>query len=402
MPLADQLLRAREIMGYSQEDVARALGVSRAMISYWESGRRRPSDRQLVALSSLYRVAVDDLLGEGDLAPTIDLAAMLLRTETDLPTEARPGIEDWASFLELYTRLSEAVGVAIPGMHESPFLSRLGFQTSDDARRKAEEVRSHLRLGLGPVADLDWVCELLGITVYRAELGGDLKRTISGAFFRHPAVGFSILVNLNMTPGRRRFTVAHEIAHALFHSDKATPYVISRPTSDPRERFADTFAGEFLMPTEGVRRFMEENGIGPRITDPADVIHIQRYFKVSYGTALVRLRRARILTHAHYQEFWQVRPVLLARALGYETDDEEYFQDPELWRVSRFPRRFLHLLRAAVKSNVISVPTAASLTGLLVDEVAQLVSSQSGDVVLNDLAVERAEFEDSRVIEATG
>jgi Zn-dependent peptidase ImmA (M78 family)/DNA-binding XRE family transcriptional regulator len=400
MALADQLLRAREIIGYSQEDVAQALGVSRAMISYWESGRRRPNDRQLVALSALYRVPVDDLLGKADLAPTIDLAAMLLRTETDLPTEARPGVEDWAAFLELFTKLSEAVGVTIPGMHESPFLSRSEFETSEDARRKAEEVRSHLRLGLGPVADMDWVCELLGITVYRTELGQDLKRTISGAFFRHPTVGFSILANLDMTPGRRRFTVAHEIAHALFHSDKATPYVISRATNDPRERFADTFAGEFLMPTEGVRRFMEENEIGPRITDPADVIHIQRYFKVSYGTALVRLRRARFLTYANYQTFWQVRPVLLARALGYEIDDEEYFQDPELWRLSRYPRRFLHMLRMAVKSEVISVPTAASLTGLLTNEIAQLVSSQSGAVVPDDLAVERSEFEDSHVIEA--
>jgi Zn-dependent peptidase ImmA (M78 family) len=60
---------------------------------------------------------------------------------------------------------------------------------------------------------------------------------------------------------------------------------------DPRERFADIFAGESLMPTEGIRRVMEEHGFGPRITDAADVVHLQRFFNVSYATALVRRMR---------------------------------------------------------------------------------------------------------------
>ena len=107
---------------------------------------------------------------------------------------------------------------------------------------------------------------MLGITVYRASLGADLTRAPSGAFLNHPQIGFSILVNLDMTPGRRRFTVAHEIAHALFHSLE-TNSVVSRGTG-PRETFADAFAGEFLMPSEGVRRYMEEAGIPPRIEDP--------------------------------------------------------------------------------------------------------------------------------------
>ena len=34
------LRRARELSGYSQEDVGATLGVSRAMVSYWESGTR--------------------------------------------------------------------------------------------------------------------------------------------------------------------------------------------------------------------------------------------------------------------------------------------------------------------------------------------------------------------------
>lgn len=401
MPEINQLARAREVMGYSQEQAGAALGVNRAMISYWESGRRQPNDRQLAALARLYRVSIAALLAAEPLTPPADLAQMLLRTGTDLADEAAPGIREFVAFLDSYAKLAATVGVDIPGLQRSPFLSRAEFDSADDARRKAEEVRAYLRLGLGPVADVDWVCELLGITVYRTELGDDLRHTISGGFLNHPDIGFSIVVNLNMTPGRRRFTIAHEIAHALFHSDKDR-YVISRPTRDPRERFADTFAGEFLLPTEGMRRLMEENAIGPRITDPADVVHIQRYFKVSYPTALVRLRRAGMLTPAKYNEFQEVRPVLLARGLGYEVDEEEFFQDPEEWRIRRFPRRFLHLLRIAINRSVISVPTAAAMTGLSIDDVTELVSEQRGAGVPDETADELRQYAQTGVIESVG
>jgi Zn-dependent peptidase ImmA (M78 family)/transcriptional regulator with XRE-family HTH domain len=401
MSVSDQLLRARELIGYSQDDVAGALGVSRAMISYWESGRRQANDRQLVALARLYRVSIDSLMSDQPLEARAALAQMLLRSDADVPAQSEPGVREFIDFLDRYARLADTMGVEIPGLKHSPFISRIGFDTAEDARRKAEEVRAFLQLGMGAVADVDWVCELLGITVYRAQLGFDLSGSISGAFLSHPEVGFSILVNLDMTPGRRRFTIAHEIAHALYHSDKR-PYVISGPSHDPRERFADAFAGEFLMPTEGIRRFMEENGIGPRIEDPADVVHIQRYFKVSYPTALVRLRRANFLNRSSYEAFKTVRPVLLARALGYEIEEEELAQDPELWRVSRYPRRFLHLLRTAINGKIISVPTAASLTELAISEVAELVSEQRGDTVPNETADELTQYTASGVIDPVG
>jgi hypothetical protein len=177
-----------------------------------------------------------------------------------------------------------------------------------------------------------------------------------------------------MTPGRRRFTIAHELAHALFHSESER-YIVSTSGKPPRERFADAFAGEFLMPTEGVRRVMEEHGFGPRIDDPAEVIHLQRFFDVSYITALVRLRQAKSITQARFDEFKDLRPVLLARSLGFEISEEEYGPRRDLWRLERFPPRFRRLLRHAVQHGVISVPSAAALTRLSIDEMTELVAT---------------------------
>lgn len=377
MTTGERLVAARLESGFSQEDVAATIGVSRAMVSYWESNKRQPNDRQLVALARLLRVSTRYLL-EGEDTKIGDVAQMLYRGgEFDLPPEALPGLREFVQFLDQYELLAKTAGFDARGMTQSPFTFVAGFDGVEDARRKAEEVRAHLRLGLGPVPDMDAACEMLGITVYRTSLGADLSKTISGAFFHHSGLGFAILVNLDMTPGRRRFTVAHELGHALFHSKKDR-YVISMPGRDPRERFADSFAGELLMPTEGIRRLMEENAIGPRIKDPADVIHLQRAFKVSYITALVRLRQAKLIDAGSYEALKQIRPVAYARALGYEIDEEEFVQDADRWRVNRFPQRFLRLLRLSIREEIISIPTAANLVGLSIDEVSDLVTDKVG------------------------
>ena len=376
MGMAERLSEARELAGYSQEQVALALGVSRPMVTYWEGGSRTPNDRQLVGLSRLYGMDVAKLRGDVPLESAQPAADMMFRGAgaQQLPPEGRRGLGEFVDFLDTYARLAQQLDYDIHGLRQSPFATSSTFDSAEDARRKAEEVRAHLRLGLGPVGDIDRLCDLLGITVLRAPLGSDLSTTISGAFFNHPRVGFSILVNLDMTPGRRRFTVAHELAHALFHSDKE-PYVLSFASKDPRERFADTFAGEFLMPTEGVRRVMEEQGFGPTVTDPADVIHLQRFYRVSYATALVRLRQARSLKQADYDSFKQVRPVIYARSLGYEPDPEEFEQDAEQWRLRRYPPRFLRLLRLAIQSDRISVPSAAKLVGVPIAELADFAAA---------------------------
>ncbi|MEW6475262.1 MAG: XRE family transcriptional regulator [Actinomycetota bacterium] len=391
MALGERLVRARSSTGLGQDDVANALGVSRTLVGYWEAGTRTPNDRQLAALSRLLRTPISVLVGTDEPEPAPDVAAMMLRgADQDLPAEALPGLREFAEFLEHYSTLATAAKFRVRGMHESPFVSSAGFESADDARRKAEEVRAYLRVGLGPIGDVDAVCELLGVTVYRASLGDDLARTVSGAFLKHPHIGFSLLVNLDMTPGRRRFTVAHELAHALFHSD--VPYLVSTAAKPPRERFADAFAGEFLMPTEGVRRVMEEQGFGPRIEDPSEVIHLQRFFGVSYVTALVRLRQAKFLTQARLDAFKLVRPVLLARSLGYEISDEEYSPRPDRWRLERFPQRFRRLLRLAVRQDVLSAPSAAALTQLSIDEITELASAEV--TAAAPLAEERTELEE--------
>ena len=394
------LRRARELSGYSQEDVGATLGVSRAMVSYWESGTREPNDRQRSALARLYGVQLAGLAqGRAIEEAEGDIAGMLLRADDGIAPAAVPGIREFGQFLDRYAELARILDESLHRMTRSPFGHRAQYAQKDDIRRKAEEVRKLVGLGTGPIVDLDPVCEILGITVYRAHLGTDLRKVPSGAFLNHPEIGFSILVNLGMTPGRRRFTVAHEMAHALYHSHE-TNRVVSRGRN-PLETFADTFAGEFLMPREGVRRFMEKVGMDPRINDPADAIRIQRYFRVSWPTALVRLKQMNSITQATARRFEEsVRPLHLARSLGYAIAEEEMRQDSRRWRVRRLPRQFLKMLRSSVLNDVISPMTAASFSGLSLPDIVDLMGQvpRHDDEAWQLVLDEFAEFRESGVI----
>jgi Zn-dependent peptidase ImmA (M78 family)/transcriptional regulator with XRE-family HTH domain len=399
--LGSRLLAAREARRLSQDVVAELLGVSRVLVSYWEHGQRRPSEQILERLAGIYGIPLSVLvdfetpLPGSATVPGADLVALLFRdAHSGIDQAAEAGLRDFVRFLDSYADFLEQLGTPAWALHQSPFSIRKDFLGRDDIRRKAEEVRSWLRLGLGPVGDLAGVLDDAGITVYRIALGEDLKRGVSGAFLNHPRLGMCIAVNLQTTPGRQTFTIAHELAHALFHSQRDSQVVSYWGRKDEKERFADAWAGEFLVPQEGLRRASESVGI-KSVTTADEAVHLQRLFGVSYGMMLVRLLQAKLLTLEAYEELREARPVAVASALGYAVHPEEWRQEPARWRLERFPRRFIRALTAALREGRTSPASAAGFTGLTVDEMAELMtpSSWDGD---ESSAQEHREFEGVR------
>ena len=60
--LSSRLKELREANGYTQEDIAAALGVVRQTYSHYETGSRSPSAETLYKLAGIYNVAVSDLM----------------------------------------------------------------------------------------------------------------------------------------------------------------------------------------------------------------------------------------------------------------------------------------------------------------------------------------------------
>lgn len=69
--LADRLLDLRRKAGYSQEQLADLLGVSRQAISKWEGAQGRPEVDNVVKLSQIYRVSTDFILTGSASVPSV-------------------------------------------------------------------------------------------------------------------------------------------------------------------------------------------------------------------------------------------------------------------------------------------------------------------------------------------
>ena len=61
MELHQQLATLRKQHNLGQETLAETLGVSRQTVSKWESGMTRPSKRNLLRLSQVYSITLDEL-----------------------------------------------------------------------------------------------------------------------------------------------------------------------------------------------------------------------------------------------------------------------------------------------------------------------------------------------------
>lgn len=107
---------------------------------------------------------------------------------------------------------------------------------------------------------------------------------------------YEIYVNSSEKPTRKRFSIAHEIAHFIKHRDKIIEFgVVGRQNncslSLKEESEADSFAAELLMPAECVEEFLKSKEITKQTKIDRDIVSkLADDFDVSLFAAIIRLR----------------------------------------------------------------------------------------------------------------
>lgn len=98
--LGERLYDLRTKAGYSQEQLAELLGVSRQAVSRWEVGQGKPEIDNVVKLAQIYRVSVDYVLtGEQRVPSVSEVGAPPARQE--LPREYRVALSVVLAFMGL-------------------------------------------------------------------------------------------------------------------------------------------------------------------------------------------------------------------------------------------------------------------------------------------------------------
>ena len=105
MIFADKLIQLRKKSGWSQEELAEQLGVSRQSVSKWEGAQSFPDIEKIVKMSQLFGVSTDYLLKEDEEAPSY--------FEVDeTPKVRRVTMEEASEFLAIKEKASKQIALA--------------------------------------------------------------------------------------------------------------------------------------------------------------------------------------------------------------------------------------------------------------------------------------------------
>jgi transcriptional regulator with XRE-family HTH domain len=263
--LGRELRARRENARLNQAQFAERLGVSQAAVSQWETGVRQP------ILDDLYRIAAELDCEVSDLLPRRREIRAALRAVAEKLDVVGLGAEA-DSFLDV------AETVDPPAVTLSTRASEPIDATQDLLRQAG--VRK-------PPIDIEAIASGCGVRVIEwpftsSDLSGLVVETSTG-----PVIG----VHSGHGPQRRRFTIAHELGHAVmrhldsYHVDLGDASEHGEPPNYDwrQERAANDFAASILMPADFVRELV--------VDDPSPKILAKKFnvSELAMGFRLVNL-----------------------------------------------------------------------------------------------------------------
>lgn len=284
------LRRGREKAGLTQAELGQRLGYSRDTIIRLENGKQNLTLDQVVGYIRQCKIDPQEVVRAFEPEPAGDFAFMLRMHDLHYITpEIKEQFKAWYLDCEKENR------------SESPLIFREipNFPQDDkrDPRLEGEETADQTRqlwgLGTTPIDDPVRLVENLGIFIQGTDLGNNDLYALTGKKTASGQYGMIININPAITIERQRFSIIHELAHIIAHRDEfcidCTETGKGR-TKDPKEIYADAFAGAFLVPKEEMNRFIQAARNKGLADTGALILQLKRYFGVSYQTILLRLK----------------------------------------------------------------------------------------------------------------
>ena len=127
-----------------------------------------------------------------------------------------------------------------------------------------------------------------------------------------------ICINSTMSYGRQRFTLAHELYHALYQEDFS--HVIccmSMVDKSDSEKEADMFASYLLLPYDSLLSYEEDK---EKWNSLDKIVEAEQFFQISHQAMLFRLKFDGILSEEMIEKYKKVRISEIATNLGYDLD----------------------------------------------------------------------------------
>jgi Zn-dependent peptidase ImmA (M78 family)/DNA-binding XRE family transcriptional regulator len=289
-----RLQDARKARGLTQQDVANELGIARTTVTAIEQGERRVRPEELIQLARLYGREVSDLVREREVVEDFIVQFRTAIAQAGRQqTELSRAIQEFQQLCEDYLELERLCGAPLTLNYPQQY-STEGISPEEAAEDIASAERNRLGLGDGPILRLREILENdVGLRIFYPKLPSH----IAGMFGYTDRLGGCIAINALHPEERQRWSLGHEYSHFLtnrFRPEVSVMFVYERVPAS--ERFADAFAGAFLIPSHGLkRRFHELSRLRKGKITPAELCRLAHYYFVSVEALTRRLETLRLL-----------------------------------------------------------------------------------------------------------
>ena len=322
-------------------------------INKYELGEMLPSSSVLVGLAQALGVSLDFLMSNQVTA----LDGVEFRKRSGTSEKERALVEaEVIDHIERYLAIED-----ILDLPEKPSdldeIKPVDVDDLDDAEKRATWLREKWNLGGDPIPSMTSLLEERNVRVIEID-GHDGFYGLT-CHVKRPAKKppIRVVVRRNVNVERNRFTLAHELAHALIgECKKAKP-----------EKAMDRFAGAFLVPAEHLK---EEVGTGRTAFAYKELVRLKHLYGVSMWALLYRLKDVGIISEANLKNLVRTP----ARA-WLKSEPEELSTDGETARLEK-PQRFETHVYRALAEGIIPSTKAAGLLRRPIADVERAVKGQ--------------------------
>ena len=318
--LSKRLKKARESRSINQQSAAEFLHIPRTAVTQIEAGNRAVSTLELTKFAKLYHYSISYFLDETT-PHEEDIDVMLYRAAPELSQSTKQQIFHYVDLCKQGITLEKILDFeprsGLPQYKVPPPKSK--GEAAQQGSYIADQERKRLNIGIGAIADITSLITNQGIWACSA----DLPDEVSGLFLNNTKTGLIILVNANHVKSRKRFSYAHEYAHALFDQEESIRVSSTKNNAELIEVRANAFAAAFLIPVEGIHEILRNLNKGKSsrqdqiIFDVSanskmnvenrtlpysqnitfqDISIIAHHFGVSYHATVYRLRSINIIS----------------------------------------------------------------------------------------------------------
>lgn len=286
------LILAREARGLTQSELAKAIGVTQAKISKYENGMMPVLQDDLAEIAKALNYS-EELFFQTDKVYGLGSSVLFHRQRRSVPIFIQRKFQAHINIMRMQVdRLLRAAEINTTSRFPQLDIDSCG----GTAEGVADYVRAAWQLPIGPVPNLTAAIESAGGIVIKCSFETHQIDAVHLWVSDLPPLFF---VNRDLPGDRLRFTLGHEIGHAIMHGI---------PT-EKMEQEADQFAAELLMPRENIRKFLRN------ITLQRAAI-LKPHWKVSIAALIRRAKDLGEITERQYTKFCAG-----LSALGYRTNE---------------------------------------------------------------------------------